>query len=266
MNIKKLLSKAIVCSILAATTATIGVPGIAAKASETTKEGWKTLVLVCPRTEIKGTAYTSAATTLMYDSEVTKVKEDAKIMEETINSDSVGRAKMTVDVAVSDLPITNKSLSMAYGPYIGSSNVETILDKYAPEGKYDSVLLVYRNKDYTTTLGTANVVDLPVSGTTNGTIFSTVKLDDADHLMKYPDNIEPMYLIDRFAEGAYQYMKSEGFKLDNPYFAPYNGIDDLYQYNKAKRNFYRWYFFGLSWTIDGQGGITEEMWNHRPTI
>ncbi|MGG7177843.1 hypothetical protein ACQPU1_09630 [Clostridium paraputrificum] len=265
MNIKRVLSKAIACSIIAATTATLGLSGITAKASEV-EEGWKTLVLVCPRAEIQRTPYVNAATTIMYESEVAKVKADAKIMEETINSDSVGRAKMTVEVAVSDMPITNKSLSMAVGPYIGSLDVENILDKYAPEGKYDSVLLVYRNNDYSTSLGTANTVDLPSRGTTNGTIYSTVKLDDADHLMKYPDNIEPMYLIDRFAEGAYQYMKAEGFKLDSPYFAPYNGTDDLYQYNKAKRNFYRWYFFGLSWTIDGEGGITEEMWKHRPTI
>lgn len=261
MNIKKILSKILVCSILVASTSTMVMPSMKAKASET-KDGWKTLVLVCPRAEIKRTSYESAATTLMYTSEVEKVKKDAKIMEETINNDSMNKAKMTVEVEVSDMPIENTSLSMASGRAI---DIDNILDKYAPKGKYDSVLVVYRNNDYTTNLGTTNITDLPKYRDTNGAIVTTVKLDDADHKMAYIDNIEPMYLIDRFADGACKYLSSEGFSLDEPYFQPYNDGQDLYQYNKAKRNWYRWYFAGLNLGENSKGGITEAMWNHRPT-
>lgn len=261
MNIKKVLSKVLVCSLIVASNSFMAMPSMKAKAAET-KDGWKTLVLICPRTEIQKTPYIAAGTTLMYTSEVEKVKKDAKIMEETINNDSMNKANMTVDVAVSDMPIEHLSLSMADGLTI---NIEDILDKYAPQGKYDSVLVVYRNNDYTTNLGTTNITDLPKYRDTNGAIVTTVRLDDADHKMNYIDNIEPMYLIDRFAVGICEYLSSEGFSLDESYFQPYNDGQDLYQYNKGKRSWYRGYFAGLKWGENSKGGITEAMWNHRPT-
>lgn len=265
MNIKKVLSKSIACSVLAASISTVGLPTQSANASMTPETNWKTLVLICPRTEIEATPYNSHQTTIMNDSEVERVKNDAKIMESTVNEDSIGNINMNVDVVVSQMPITNKTLSKANGSYIDSCNVEKILDKYAPEGKYDSVLVVYRSNDYTTSLGTTNITQCPKTCvSTNGSIYSTVKLDDKDHSMDFLDNNTPMYLIDRLADGLYTYFKNEGFTLDAPDFTPYTG-GDKYQYNKFKRTWYRYYFAGMNWDANSKGGITKDMWTTTPT-
>ena len=267
MNIKKIISRLMACALIAATTLSVGAPKVQANAAETEKDGWKTLVLICPRAEIKQTPYTSAGTTLMYQREVDKVKEDAKALEEYVNIYSCNRANMKVDVAVSDMPIENKSLSMAYGPFIGAYNVKSILDKYAPKGKYDHVMMVYRNKDWSTNLATANITDYPSKDgeATNGAIFTTVKLDDADHSMNFMDKIVPMYLLDRFAESTSLYLRSEGFNVDIANPPTYIEGYDSYQFCKGKRNYYKYYFFNKTWDGLIEKPITEEMWNARPT-
>lgn len=260
MNIKKILTKAVACSFLATSLLTTCLP---VKASEITTPTFKTLVLICPRVEIQQTNYNPYQTTLMNPSEVERVKADAQIMETTVNQYACGNVNMDVDVIVSEQAITSKTLSMSYGPTINTSDVENILDTYAPDNTYDSILLVYRDKDYSTSLATSDITLLP-SNETNNSIYSTVKLDDADHSMNFVDNNYPMYLIDRLSDGLYKYFKSQGFDLDSYEFPPY--VDgDLYQYNKAKRNWYRYYFAGMKWTTESKGGITKDMWPTLPT-
>lgn len=260
MNIKKTLSKVLACSLILASTMATGMPSMKVKAEEV-KSGWNTLVLICPRVDTEKTQYSNAESTTMYDSEVTKVKNDAKHLEEIINIDSGSKANMKVDVKVSEVPINAIETSMGSGRTVVLDN---ILDKYVPQGQYDSVLVVYRNKDWSNNLGTSDTTVLPNKGHTNGAIVSTVRLEDTDHKMNYPDKLEPIYLMDRFADGVYEYLNNQGFKLDSPFFPPYVSGDE-YQYCKAKRIFYRYYLMGLQYNSEGKGGITEEMWKHRPT-
>lgn len=255
MNIKKTLSKVLACSLVLASTLAVSPSSTRANAAEV-KSKWNTLVLICPEVDIQKGPYTAAATTNMKDSEIKVIQDGANYLGTKITSN--------IDVKVSEMPITNIELSQASGR---SVILDDILDKYAPKGYYDSILVVYRNKDGATNLGTHDITLLPKDGHTNGAILSTIKLDNEDHNMKYYSFDNPLFLVDNFAASIYQYFTSEGFDLHHPqYVDPKNPINDPNIFFKNQSRYYGYFFNGVpSMGWDGKSGVTTEMWQHRPS-
>lgn len=151
--------------VTASVSAEVGVPTAAPSATPTTAptaaplSTWKTLALIYRDTDVtfrrsNGSNYRLQAhiSDSMYD----LVRSTLRRTVRSVNEWSGGMAAM--DLHVVDVPHALTRLDEWGGGYwVGPLAVEADLDRYAPPGTYDSILVIWRSRD-------ASGVEVPVGG------------------------------------------------------------------------------------------------------
>lgn len=205
MRLKKILIGLFVMVMTVVATSPIaanaGVGGGATGGSQ-----WDVLVLVLPNARIENKYTNKTQITTMHQQEIDKVTKMAKDIEKNWSN---GHLSPKVDVKVDWTSIESQSFSMAMGYTIEAGNIEKQIKANVPEGKYDSVLVVYRAVDDQENSSIAlNRTWSSRNKDVNGATYATLPLKDGDHKMAQFNKVTPEQdMVSALLQGVYSEMK-----------------------------------------------------------
>lgn len=167
---------------------------------------WDVLVLILPNARVESKYSNKVDVTTMHQQEITRIEEMAKDMEGWSN----GHLRTNVDVKVDWSRITSTSFGHGIGSVLCAGNISKQIEANVPEGKYDSVLVVYRAVDgQENTVIASNKTSDGRSDAANGATYSTLPLTDGDHkLSQYNHEYSPeQEMVNCLLQGVYLEMK-----------------------------------------------------------
>ncbi len=107
---------------------------------------WKTLVLVYRSTDVTymENGVTKRLRTSMTSADVNAAVSTVKRMPTTVSEWSAQRASMRMTVVYPDHPVRKISTHGSYGYWLSPADMAADINTYAPAGKYDSLIVIWR--------------------------------------------------------------------------------------------------------------------------
>ena len=174
---------------------------------------WKVLVLVTPN--VAASLWNEPTrTTTMHEPEITEVTQIAKSLENW----STNWVNIDVDVKVDYEAITSFGFDRKKGFAVTPSSVKNQIERNAPKGEYDSILVVYRDGDGTQSFGGCENTLPRLPWNPNDTTFATLGLNYSNHDIKQFDIANPeQLLMTPLLDSVYKEMSRTDASVKSPY-------------------------------------------------
>lgn len=209
MKFKKLLIAVLSIFLLAAFPQNV----YAAQSQGPHPSTWKVLVLVTPN--IAASLWNEPTrTSSINEPEITEITQIAKSLENW----STNWVNIDVDVKVDYESITSFSFDRNKGFALSPYDVRNQIQRNAPKGEYDSILVVYRDYDGNERFGTCQNTLQRTNSYANNSTFATLPLEYLDHDMKQFDIANPEQLfMTPLLDSVYKDMRRTDDSVKSPY-------------------------------------------------